>query len=286
MRVNGRGHTILQLLNLPPPIPFGASDERINCLHLLCCVRENHSRVKYIDENKIEINFDHVDDWLSKYSVCQHNADFILHKAIPLLKSNQELTRFEAKEASRICIDVFTVLERTAARIEELNTLFKSVVIAGGSVAELTKIGPIDEMDFVFCLTSISEMVEIEEPVSDEERGHARLKPMNSSELKDFLDEDRYVRRSELTEKFHNLFGEAFLHRSTFENTRIFALDGTGDDGSFRFNIEQVQIIWYGHIWKGLEINVDIVPALQKEGMEKRISVGRHEDCRPICGRL
>ena len=258
-------HTILQLLNLPYPVPLGVSDERINCLLPSCCERGNQSRVKLNGENKIKINFDHLDDWLSKYSVCQHNANFILHKAIPSLQNNQELTRLKAEEASKIFIDVLTVLQRTAVRIEELNPLFKSVVIAGGSVAELTKIGPIDELDFVFCLTSISEIVEIEEPVSDDEKGHVRLKPANLPDLGEFVDADGYVRRSELSEKFHNLFGEAFLHKSTFENTRLFSLEGTVDNGHYLFNIGQLQIIWYGHIWKQLSITVDIVPTLQKK---------------------
>ena len=260
------GHTILQLLNRPSPCPFGVSDERINCLLPFCCEQGIQSRVKINGENKIEINFDQVDGWLSKYSVCQHNANVILHKAIPSLQSNQELTRLEAEEASKIFTDVLTVLQRTAVGIEESNPLFKSIVIAGGSVAELTKIGPIDEMDFVFCLTSISEMVEIEEPVSDNEKGHARLKPVNPSELGEFVDAGGYIRRSELSEKFHNLFGEAFLHICTFENTRLFSLEGTVDNGHYLFNIGQLLIIWYGHIGKQLSIKLDIVPSLKKKG--------------------
>ena len=265
------GHAILQLLNLSFPVPLGVSDERINCLLPLCCDLWVHPGVKYIDQSTIEINVDDVDGWLSKYSVCQHNADFILHKAIPLLRTDQERTRLEAEEASSLFTDVLTVLERTARRMEKLNPLFRSDVIAGGSVAEFTKIGSLDEMDFLFCLTLISDKVEIEEPVSEVERGYVRLNPnLNSSGLKEFVNKDGYVSRCALSEKFHNLFEEAFFDKSTFENSRIYALEGTLNSDMFRFNIGQLRATWYGMNWKGQDICVDIVPALQKKGWRSK----------------
>ncbi|KAK3610211.1 hypothetical protein CHS0354_038850, partial [Potamilus streckersoni] len=240
----------------------GVSDIRFGWLYPLCCYKTYSRDSRGIEEPEVVKDTD-IDKWLEQYPVCIHNTKFILQNAIPSLETNMEQMICTARDAMSIKKEIYQLLKNVADRMGSQNPLFQSQIIIGGSVSEGTKIGSPDEMDFVFDLFKIRQIVEV---VEDQHLiGFVKLKVLNQEKffkcgLEDLVDEDGFLKRTMTSLIFHKNFEMCLQSNDAWGDSHIYSWWGTTNSHGECVNIGQLSLVWYGPFLKRQTVKVDIVP--------------------------
>lgn len=184
-------------------------------------------------------------------------------------------------ESRQITSEVTTLMQKIAAVVGRLNSLFSCTVYPTGSSTEGTKIGDPDEFDFVFCLDNFSKLCI---PCQDAEilnTGFVRLETISNScevlqKLEAFLD-GTILSAHLIRGAFQDLITAALNEPEvwTFEHLYFDGLLGYPTDKP----ILKLELHWFGSIVKHMFVGVDIVPAVLVSDWRPKESI----DDIPVC---
>lgn len=253
------------------PIVKGVTDLRFGWFYPQCCHLDYKGDKSHGTVDAPTVYHKEIEQWLSMYPMCIHNANVILQNSIPNLETNQEQEGVCREDTDELRQSLLSTLNNVAVSIGKINNLYQCSLVFGGSVSEGTKVGSPDEYDIVFNLERFAELVFIEE--NADKNGHVCLKIKDRETLEKFglkNIEDGYLKRTEISKTFHALFEECLREKDVWNHTKFFCDWGTTNAFGEGMNIGQMKLVWYGPTLKRQDVSVDIVPVIKIPGWQPR----------------
>ncbi|XP_053397956.1 uncharacterized protein LOC128556536 [Mercenaria mercenaria] len=166
-------------------------------------------------------------------------------------------------EAGEIKSAINEIVTNICEDIGHTDRMFYNEVFPSGSVSEETKVGLPDEFDFICRLDKLSTMCEIEESDNPYQSSvSVSIKQEFGAELEDFQDENHYIKAECVCRIFVDNVERAVKKLNLYEYPNITLVR---EEYSINPNCK-LTFQWSGCEYKNIEINVDIVPALQIPG--------------------
>lgn len=174
----------------------------------------------------------------------------------------------ESIEAYHVTCAVQSLVGHMCDLVGEFDPRFKISFFRSGSSAEGTKIRWPDEFDFVLCLDPLKENCEIEMSTYPTTDNCACLKFKDTSvpdEFIPFSDEHHFFVSQPYLKYLFQYIQRALFSRSLWESGQLSITDSCGSL-SFEAPVINFRVCWTGSKYKSLDISIDLVPAVYREG--------------------
>lgn len=203
------------------------------------------------------------------------NITEILHEIVDFQENPAELLKnlinsprmgivFKESEAHEVKKEVLELMNKIAILISTTDPTFRCTVYPSGSSEDGSKIGNVNEFDFVFCLDYFSEecMPYQKEEMMNTGFAELKLKSFHESHpLAKYLADGLVLESYLAGDTFKDLFTEVVYNPHTWKEN-IFYFDGMLNcpmDKPF-LNME---VQWCGPEMKSIDISIDVVPAVR-----------------------
>ncbi|KAK3089775.1 hypothetical protein FSP39_006408 [Pinctada imbricata] len=174
-------------------------------------------------------------------------------------------------EAVRVKEAVGKLMTDVANKVSEMDERFRCTVRQSGSAAEGTKTCEPSEFDYVFCLDFFAAECDIVQPDELLSSGFGFLKVNNCSKghpLSPFMGSRGFIGSAEVRRTFEDYVVAALNSPENWIHENVYF------DGLCKFPSDkpvlQVQIQWFGSIYKQMYIDIDIVTGIFKESWYPR----------------
>ena len=192
-------------------------------------------------------------------------------------------------EVERIEQDIGRYIEVALQGMIQAKPRFSYSLLKSGSTSENTKVGDPDEIDYMCCLTELSEVC-YPYQTSCDPHGYLRIKVQRQSlnQWNDCVDKDGFLIAEKLHQHFHSMFD---LHS---ENSDLTAMSnclhkmrdyrerpelGVTVDMSKTKPGSKLYFLWRGCQFKRLIVEVDLIPAVKILGWPQTAIVPPQEGC-------
>jgi len=236
------------------------------------------SQTKYeesiLSTRRIEIDPRHVDNFLDDIdsqaaSQAQNDEDSLL------LKQFYSLQKIQGVENEQICREVTELFRRISQIVTQSNQYFTFTSILSGSNSEGTKVGVVDELDFLCNLEYLASEYHLEVSTdSDQQPGLVRLQLSATNELTLI---DPVLLSTAENKTFLSSFGvghqllkaicKALSYESIWQDLHL-AWEYETVEG----HISTLKLLWIGENFKGKEISIDVVPTLKIKSKKANIA--------------
>jgi len=220
------------------------------------------------DEENIELVLDEVDDWLENQT---KPPDYHATKYIQFYRLEEKLL----SENEAIRIETTELITRVAAIVRENHPHLSFTPTLSGSTSEGTKVGPMDELYFLCFLENLSDDLQKCEIIkSSQLPGFVQIAvgeddfALSSLSVSQELNGKRFISSEFIGQQFNNAICEAFSCMGIWDGLHLSW--GTEVVGTC---ICTIKLYWVGKSFKGKEISVDIVPALNIFPMKSTVSL-------------
>lgn len=192
-------------------------------------------------------------------------------------------------EAERIEQDISRYIEATLQGLILAEPRFSFALMKAGSTAEDTKVGLPDEVDYMCCLTDLSNASYPYTSPSDPP-GYLRIKiPKQGLETwRDFVDNDGFLEAEKLHQHFHFIF-DRFSENSdlTAMSTCLHKMRDYRGGSGLGVTVDTSQtkpgsrlyFLWRGCQFKRIIVTVDLIPAIEILGWPNSAIVPPQQGC-------
>ena len=193
------------------------------------------------------------------------------------------------EEVERIEQDISRFIEATLRDMVLAEPRFSYALMKAGSTAEDTKVGVPDEIDYMCCLTDLSN-VSFPYTSSNDPPGYLRIKihDQGLETWRDFVDNDGFLEAEKLHQHFHFIF-DWFSENSdlTAMSTCLHKMRDYRGDSDLGVTVDMSQtkpgsrlyFLWRGCQFKRIIITVDLIPAIEIPGWPHNAIVPPQEGC-------
>lgn len=206
----------------------------------------------------VKLGLEEVDGWLAdkkwKDDMEQKIEDFLSKP--PILES-QEYVLMKEK--------IVLFMKRVSLAVAELDERLKFIPVISGSVSEGTKVTAPDEYDILLSFTSFSGKVDIIEGGTTP-AGYCNVMLKNTyleDPIAAFFSKSRYLSSEKLSPVLYSGICKVLSNTDLWKDLGFVWDFGPYDAAS---KISTVHLKWFGPIFKGLPVSVDLVPAINMPG--------------------
>eukprot|EP00111_Clytia_hemisphaerica_P021800 TCONS_00064097-protein len=214
-----------------------------------------------IPTKKIDLGWDNYQDWLKQQTAAAITKEKAEGTKQSALEQILNLERIRISENQDIKNEVTELLRRMSNVIRRQDDKLTFIPVLSGSNAEGTKVGILDEVDFLCHLEILSTDLQLTLEESDFSPAHVRLRTHNhqSTEYNYLLrkfNKNLYLSAKAVGKQFCNVIAKAITEAEVWDGLHLTW------EKSYQKSIATIILVWNGKNYKCKKISIDIVPTL------------------------